>query len=457
MPDPGGAAARRRRGRRPSAGQIDSALAAATTGLALYKTGREWWDRLTKPPVYTITVTSDDRLYGDVLADLLRRIPDPDRRSLAAAYQGGSRANDPALALVYSGSITHTIRLDGHPVQVSTALLGRRPGSGGSDAAVADSTDGSDPWWDVLPKKLVITCADIAGRDAATRWLTDLAETRRRRGTRPQMHLLAAWGGWHAVGDVHGRSTDSVALAPGQMDRLVADLGLFLTSRARYDESGIPYHRGYLFEGPPGGGKSSVARALAAHFNLDLWYMPLSDIPGDTDLLRQIAEIRGGILLLEDVDVFSAIKDRDHDGPDQAAGAVGRRVTLSGMLNALDGVATPPGLVTVMSTNKPDQLDPALVRQGRVGLREYFGPVVTTDQAQALVANVYPDRGQRPLSPRLAAALVGRMPAAIVGACAEHMDDFDQAHAALQALVEAPLPAAVDGDRGPTTGVTSHG
>ena len=155
--------------------------------------------------------------------------------------------------------------------------------------------------------------------------------------------------------------------------------------------------------------------------------------------------------------MFSAIKDRDHDGPDQAAGAVGRRVTLSGMLNALDGVATPPGLVTVMSTNKPDQLDPALVRQGRVGLREYFGPVVTTDQAQALVANVYPDRGQRPLSPRLAAALVGRMPAAIVGACAEHMDDFDQAHAALQALVEAPLPAAVDGDRGPTTGVTSHG
>lgn len=81
MPDPGGAAARRRRGRRPSAGQVDSALAAATTGLALYKTGREWWDRLTKPPVYTITVTSDDRLYGDVLADLLRRIPDPDRRS----------------------------------------------------------------------------------------------------------------------------------------------------------------------------------------------------------------------------------------------------------------------------------------------------------------------------------------------------------------------------------------
>ena len=64
-----------------------------------------------------------------------------------------------------------------------------------------------------------------------------------------------------------------------------------------------------------------------------------------------------GMLLLEDIDVFHAAARRDDD-----AGSI----TLSGLLNALDGIATPHGLLTVLTTNTPEVLDHAVVRAGRM-------------------------------------------------------------------------------------------
>jgi ATP-dependent 26S proteasome regulatory subunit len=91
--------------------------------------------------------------------------------------------------------------------------------------------------------------------------------------------------------------------------------------------------------------------------------MPLNDIRQDEDLMSLVADVNGGILLLEDIDVFHAATIRDDEA----------KTTLSGLLNALDGVATPPSLVTIMTTNNPDILDEALVRPGRVDRHERFG------------------------------------------------------------------------------------
>jgi chaperone BCS1 len=49
------------------------------------------------------------------------------------------------------------------------------------------------------------------------------------------------------------------------------------------------------------------------------------------------------------------------------------RVTLSGLLNALDGVASSEGRIVFMTTNYIDRLDPALIRPGRVDMKEFFG------------------------------------------------------------------------------------
>ncbi len=96
---------------------------------------------------------------------------------------------------------------------------------------------------------------------------------------------------------------------------------------------------------------------MAAHFGLDTYYLPMTDIEKDSDLASTISEVRpGSVVLLEDIDVVHAARERDDKEPG---------VTLTGLLNALDGVVTPHGLITVMTTNDISVLDPALVRPGR--------------------------------------------------------------------------------------------
>jgi chaperone BCS1 len=125
----------------------------------------------------------------------------------------------------------------------------------------------------------------------------------------------------------------------------------------------LPWHRGYMFHGPPGTGKTSMVKALANEFKLDLWYVSLGDLKEEASLINLLSEVSPrSILLLEDVDTIQLTHDRDEEPKAKSP----TNISLSSLLNALDGVATPHGLVTVMTTNHFDRLDPALTRAGRM-------------------------------------------------------------------------------------------
>jgi chaperone BCS1 len=192
----------------------------------------------------------------------------------------------------------------------------------------------------------------------------------------PSLLMPSRWGGdWSRRDDLPPRALASVVLRAGQLERLVDDLGGFIASEADYARLSQPWHRGYLFHGPPGTGKTSVARALANHFDLPVHYLPLGDLERDADLMNLVGQIRSrSILLIEDADVYHAAVDRDDDSP---------KASLAAMLNALDGVWTPHGLVTVLTTNDRDALDTALLRPGRVDVTEEFS-MLDAEQADRL-------------------------------------------------------------------------
>ena len=126
-------------------------------------------------------------------------------------------------------------------------------------------------------------------------------------------------------------------------------------------------------------GKTSVARAIASHFGMDVWYLPLADVKKDGDLLRMATRISPrSMLLLEDIDVFHAATQRDDDSD----------LTLSGLLNTLDGIATPHGPLTVLTTNAPEVLDHAVVRAGRIDLTEHFS-YADSEQVSRLIGRYY--------------------------------------------------------------------
>jgi hypothetical protein len=191
---------------------------------------------------------------------------------------------------------------------------------------------------------------------------------------------------WVETRTLKTRSVESVVLPEGQHERVSEDLETFLASEQAYIDMGLPYHRGYLFSGPPGTGKTSYATSLAALHHRNIFYLSLSNVLDDARLFQIVNDIPdNAILLVEDIDA-SGSPTRE------SANAEGNKlqgVTFAGLLNALDGVATPHGLITIITTNYPERLDPALTRSGRIDMSEQFS-YLTGEQCLRLMHRFLP-------------------------------------------------------------------
>lgn len=179
------------------------------------------------------------------------------------------------------------------------------------------------------------------------------------------------------------RPLSSVVLKAGQGEALLADLERFFASRERYAQLGIPWRRGYLLHGPPGTGKTSLVTALASELRLNVCTLSLaSPVVTDEKIHTLLASVpQRSLLLIEDVDAFFRERDAAHAQV---------KLSFSGFLNALDGVATQEGTVLFMTTNHVDRLDPALIRAGRIDERVELGPA-DADQLRRLYLKFHDD------------------------------------------------------------------
>ena len=157
------------------------------------------------------------------------------------------------------------------------------------------------------------------------------------------------------------RSVDSVFWNKEVKQELFNDLDIFLKSKKDYLKAGTPYKRAYLFYGIPGTGKTSMASAIAGKYDLNISIINLSTVTDDNQLINLFAQVPNkSLLLLEDIDLIFK-KLAENKKPDEK-----NRITFSGVLNALDGVAYKEGLITIMTTNHIDRIDKAILRDGRI-------------------------------------------------------------------------------------------
>lgn len=195
--------------------------------------------------------------------------------------------------------------------------------------------------------------------------------------------LVANYGCWSLGARVRPRPLASVILDGNQACELRADMQRFLAAADWYRDIGIPYRRGYLLHGPPGNGKTSIVKALAGELNMSIYLLMLSDSDMNdnriNDLLAKVPD--KSVLLLEDIDCAFTRRKR-------ANGKEGG-LTFSGLLNAIDGVASSEGRIIVMTTNHVDRLDPALIRPGRADVKLLIGNA-SADQARRLFERFFP-------------------------------------------------------------------
>ncbi len=228
-------------------------------------------------------------------------------------------------------------------------------------------------------------------------------------------------GAWMRVSTRPSRPMDTVVLDSEQKEKVLADINEYLhpSSPRWYATRGIPYRRGYLFHGPPGSGKTSLSFALAGVFGLDIHVISLLEPTlTESDLNNLFNNLpRRCIVLLEDIDTAGLLRIDDDgksgkkatskDEPKTIAADIAKAIkdgkaddtkkgiSLSGLLNAIDGVATHEGRVLVMTTNHPEKLDEALVRPGRVDMQVKF-ELATHDQMRELFVRMYSSKRDRP-------------------------------------------------------------
>ncbi|HWY68545.1 MAG TPA: AAA family ATPase [Terriglobales bacterium] len=210
--------------------------------------------------------------------------------------------------------------------------------------------------------------------------------------------------GWDYVQAYAPRLLESVILRPGEKEHLILDLQKFRESRERYRRLGVPYHRGYLLYGPPGTGKTSLVSAVAAKFGMSIYAVNLVEF-NDRSLKSAMNNVpENSIILFEDIDCMKAgnrrpgaeevrSKQETTSGNQKNDSPAGLNVTLSGLLNVLDGFHAPENVVFVMTTNKVEELDPALLRHGRIDYKLFMGEAAES-QKIGLYRRFFPEASE---------------------------------------------------------------
>lgn len=176
------------------------------------------------------------------------------------------------------------------------------------------------------------------------------------------------------------------------------ELVQMLRNEERYKEVRHRLPAGCLLVGPPGTGKTLLARAVAGEAGVAFFPVAASEFVelfvgrGAARVRELFAEARKKAPCVVFIDELDAIGARRGAGLNEE-----RDQTLNQMLVEMDGFNKAAGVLVLAATNRPDALDPALTRPGRLTRRVFVGPPTTSGRAQILAVHLRGMRLKEPL------------------------------------------------------------
>jgi cell division protease FtsH len=217
--------------------------------------------------------------------------------------------------------------------------------------------------------------------------------------------------------DAGQRTTFADVAGIDEVEHEVREIVDFLRDPQRYTRLGARIPRGVLLSGPPGTGKTLLARAVAGEAGVPFFSISASEfieaIVGVgasrvRDLFSQAKQVAPSIIFIDELDAIG----RARGGALSAGGVDEREQTLNQILTEMDGFQGNEGVVVLAATNRPEVLDPALLRPGRFDRRVSVNPPDFDGRLQILRVHTR----QVPLAPEVDLAAIAAATPGLVGA-----------------------------------------
>ena len=267
------------------------------------------------------------------------------------------------IKIIIIGNGTHTCNFEHHDLNISVEFYG-------NPIKLLDNDD-------ILKKVTISFARDIPVNgneilirfvESAKKYSEELVEEYMINTIQTKKYLFnSKYGDWEALNTSKCRNISTVFLPSAekkQLYQLLSDIKNDVI-RTEYERFQIPYKINILLYGVPGSGKSSTISAIAAELNSDVAIMQLSNEINDTTLIQAVNRLvsldKCKILVMEDIDCL--FENRKTGDTERSS------MSLSGLLNVLDGMSRAEGLVVILTANNVQSLDSAMLRAGRIDLR----------------------------------------------------------------------------------------
>jgi len=195
----------------------------------------------------------------------------------------------------------------------------------------------------------------------------------------------------------------------------------FLKNPQKFNELGARIPKGVLLVGPPGTGKTLLAKAVSGEAGVPFFSISGSDFvemfvgvgaSRVRDLFEQAKKSAPCIVFIDEIDAVGR-----HRGAGMGGGHDEREQTLNQLLVEMDGFGANEGVIIIAATNRPDILDPALLRPGRFDRQVYVGAPDIKGREEILKVH---SRG-KPLSPEVNLAQIAKTTVGFTGADIENL------------------------------------